>query len=118
MLSYALTPDQSTFKNFAQRLIELRKAHPALRPAEFYKGVDTNGNVMEQIRWFKPDGGVADAVYLDSGSNHAIAWRIDGTELGDPASAIYIAYNGWSGGVSFSLPWPGSGRGVLVLIAN
>jgi glycogen operon protein len=109
-LSYSLTADQSTFKTFAQRLIAFRKAHPALRPAEFYEGVDTNGNVMEQIRWFKPDGSAADAVYLDNGSNHAIAWRIDGTEFGDPASAIYIAYNGWSGGVSFSLPWPGSGK--------
>jgi glycogen operon protein len=43
-------------------------------------------------------------------ANHAIAWRIDGTELGDPASAIYVAYNGWSGDVIYSLPWPGNGR--------
>jgi glycogen operon protein len=65
---------------------------------------------MEQIRWFKADGGAADGSYLDSGSNHAVAWRIDGSELGDPASALYIAYNGWSGSVNFSLPWPGSGK--------
>lgn len=38
---------------------------------------------------------------------HALAWRIDGTEFGDPAAAIYVAYNGWSGPVEFSLPWPG-----------
>lgn len=42
--------------------------------------------------------------------NHAIAWQIDGTEFGDRASAIYIAYNGWSDSVSFTLPWPGSGK--------
>jgi glycogen operon protein len=109
-LSYSLSPDQSTFKTFAQRLIAFRKAHPALRPAEFYKNIDTNGNGMEQVRWLKADGSAADGGYLDNGSNHAVAWRIDGTELGDPASAIYIAYNGWSGSVSFSLPWPGAGK--------
>ena len=43
-----------------KRLIAFRKAHPALRPANFYSGVDNNGNVMEQLRWFKPDGAQAD----------------------------------------------------------
>jgi isoamylase len=62
------------------------------------------------LRWFKPDGGVADAAYFNSSSNHAIAWRIDGSEFGDSASAIYVAYNGWSGNVNFSLPWPGTGK--------
>ena len=48
---------------------------------------------MEQLRWFKPDGGVADATYFNGTSNHAIAWRVDGSEFGDSASAIYVAYN-------------------------
>ena len=109
-LDYALTSDQTNFKTFATRLIAFRKAHPALRPAAFYQGVDTNGNVMEQVRWFKPDGVVADAGYLDNGNNHSIAWRIDGTELGDPASAIYVAYNGSGANVTFTLPWPGNGK--------
>ncbi|MDC0709436.1 isoamylase [Stigmatella sp. ncwal1] len=109
-LNYALSADQTAFKTFAQRLIAFRKAHPALRPASFYVGSDTNGNVMEQHRWFKPDGYVADASYFDNGGNHAIAFRIDGTEFSDPASAIYVAYNGWSGSVNFNLPWPGNGK--------
>ncbi|HSN98263.1 MAG TPA: isoamylase [Candidatus Nanopelagicales bacterium] len=109
-LDYALSPEQSTFRTFAQRMMNFRKAHPALRPAEYYKGFDTNGNVMEQIRWFQANGAVAGPGYLESGSNHALAYRIDGTELGDPASAIYVAYNGWSGQVSFTLPWPGNGK--------
>jgi isoamylase len=69
-------------------MIAFRKAHPALRPAQFYSGaVDNNGNVMEQLRWFKPDGGGAHNAYWADPNNHAIAWRIDGSELGDPASA-------------------------------
>ena len=109
-LNYTLTTDQTNFKTFAQRLIAFRKAHPALRPANFYSGVDNNANVMEQHRWFKPDGNVPDATYFNSASNHALAYRIDGTEFGDTASAIYVAYNGWSGAVNFVLPWPGSGK--------
>ena len=31
-------------------------------------------------------------------------------EPGDAASAIYVVYNGWSGSVNFSLPWPGTGK--------
>jgi glycogen operon protein len=65
---------------------------------------------MEQLRWFKPDGQVPDAAYWNSTSNHAIAYRLDGTEFGDTASAIYVAYNGWSGSVNFTLPWPGAGK--------
>ena len=101
---------ETNHQTFSQRLIAFRKAHPALRPSNFYSAVDTNGNVMEQLRWFKPDGGVADTAYFTNPSNHAIAWRIDGSEFGDSASAIYVAYNGWSGNVNFSLPWPGAGK--------
>ncbi len=109
-LDYALTTDQQNLRTFAQRLIAFRKAHPALRPDNFWSGVDNNGNVMEQVRWFKADGSVADSAYMGNGGNHALAWRVDGTELGDPASAIYVAYNGWSGNIDFTLPWPGSGK--------
>ncbi len=101
---------EADFETFTRRMIAFRKAHPSLRPLNFYAGTDTNGNVMEQLRWFKPDGGVADGAYFNNGSNHAIAWRVDGSEFGDSASAIYVAYNGWSGNVNFTLPWPGSGK--------
>jgi glycogen operon protein len=47
---------------------------------------------------------------MGNGANHSLAFRIDGTEFGDTASAIYVAYNGWSGAVNFSLPWPGTGK--------
>ncbi|KFE72454.1 glycogen debranching protein [Hyalangium minutum] len=109
-LNYTLTGDQTTFKTFTQRMIAFRRAHPALRPLNFYSAVDNNGNVMEQHRWFKSDGNVPDTAYFSNASNHALAYRIDGTEFGDPASAIYVAYNGWSAAVNFVLPWPGSGK--------
>ena len=109
-LGWTRTTDQNNFQAFSKAMMAFRKAHPALRPANFYSSVDNNGNVMEQLRWFKPDGGVADAAYFNNSANHAIAWRIDGSELGDPASAIYVAHNAWSAQVNFSLPWPGAGK--------
>ena len=109
-LSWSWSAEQTIFKTFTERLLAFRKSHPALRPADFYSGIDTNANVMEQHRWFKPDGQVPEAGYFSDPANHAIAWRIDGTEFGDPVSAIYVAYNGWSGDVNFTLPWPGNGK--------
>jgi isoamylase len=109
-LGWSWTTDQSNFQSFAKGMIAFRKAHPALRPANFYSSVDNNGNVMEQLRWFKPDGGVADATYFNDTANHAVAWRIDGSEFGDSASAIYVAQNSWSAQVNFTLPWPGTGK--------
>jgi glycogen operon protein len=109
-LAWTWNTDQTNFRAFAKGMIAFRKAHPALRPVNFYSGADGNGNVMEQLRWFKPDGLVADAGYFGSPDNHAIAWRIDGSEFGDPAAAIYVAHNAWSGTVNFVLPWPGNGR--------
>ncbi len=109
-LEWSWDSNESTFHTFTQRMLAFRNAHPSLRPQNFYSSVDNNGNVMEQIRWFKPDGTVPDAAYWDNPNNHAIAWRIDGSEFGDSTSAIYTAYNGWSGNVPFTLPWPGYGK--------
>lgn len=109
-LGWSRNSDEASFKRFSSRMLAFRKAHPALRPVAFYATADTNGNVMEQHRWFKPDGQVPDAGYFDNVSNQAIAWRIDGSEFGDPASAIFIAYNGAASTVQFILPWPGNAK--------
>jgi len=109
-LNYSFDADQVNFDNFAQRMIAFRKAHPALRPQTWYSGSDNNGNGMAQLQWYTPAGTVADTAYWTGASNHAIAWQIDGTEFDDPASAIYVAYNGWSGSVNFTLPGPGNGK--------
>jgi isoamylase len=109
-LDYGLDSTQQDFRTFTQRMLAFRAAHPALHPAEFYSANDTNGNVLEQLRWFTPAGVPPDAGYWGDTNNHALAWRYDGTEFGDSASAIYVAYNGWSGQVNFTLPWPGPNK--------
>jgi isoamylase len=101
-LNYQTNPQQKAFTTLTRRLLEFRATHPALRPVDFY----TAG----QVHWFRPDGGTADAAYFHNPDNHAIAWTIDGAAFQDPSRNIYIAYNAWSGDVSFTLPNPGSGK--------
>jgi glycogen operon protein len=101
-LNYAGNAESATFNTFAQRLIAFRAAHPALRPANFYTSA--------QLQWFTPAGVAPDSAYWTNANNHALAWRLDGAAFGDPAAAVYVAYNGWSGDVTFTLPAPPAGR--------
>jgi glycogen operon protein len=98
------------FRTFAQRLIAFRHAHAALRPADFFQGRDNNGDGLKDITWYRDDGNEADGGYLNNASNHFLAYRIDGAEAGDTVRSIYVAYNGWSGVVTATLPSPSSGN--------
>jgi isoamylase len=100
-LSYALNPDQNNFQNFARGMIAFRKAHAALRPAGFYSA--------SQLSWWTPAGSMADTAYFTNTTNHAIAYQLNGTALGDASPSIYVAYNAWSAAVNFSLPPPTGG---------
>jgi glycogen operon protein len=100
-LNYIWTSDQTTFNAFLRGMIAFRKAHPALRPLDFYTSA--------QLAWWTPAGTTADANYFNNTSNHAIACQFSGSALGDSYSSIYVAYNGWSGDVNFTLPPPGNG---------
>jgi glycogen operon protein len=91
-LNYTWTTDQNNFNAFVRGMIAFREAHAALRPVNFYSSTD--------VSWWTPAGTTPDATYYDSLDNHAIAWQL---------TSIYIAYNGWSGDVSFTLPSPGNG---------
>jgi glycogen operon protein len=41
---------------------------------------------------------------------HFLGYRLDGTEAGDGATSIYVAYNGWSDKVTATLPPPTAGK--------
>lgn len=100
-LTYSWNSGQTNFNAFVKGMIAFRKAHAALRPLGFYSPA--------QLAWWTPAGATPDGSYFDSGANHAIAYQFNGSALGDSASSIYVAYNGWSGNVNFTLPSPGSG---------
>ena len=100
-LNYSWTSDQSNFTAFVKGMIAFRKAHAALRPLSFYSSA--------QMAWWTPDGTTPTGTYFNDGNNHAIAYQVNGSALGDSYSSIYVTYNGWSGNVNFILPSPGNG---------
>jgi isoamylase len=91
-LNYSWNGDQSNFNAFVRGMIAFRAAHAALRPVSFYSSTE--------LVWWTPAGTTPDATYFNSGDNHSIAWQLN---------SIYIAYNGWSDSVGFTLPSPGTG---------
>ena len=103
-LDYQNAASQPNFFNFAAKLFTFRNAHAALRPAMFFTGTDHNGNGLIDIRWLRNDGHTVDAAYFQDPNQHFLAFRIDGSEFGDSVQSIYVAYNGWSGPVSVTLP--------------
>ncbi|HEX8698710.1 MAG TPA: glycogen-debranching protein, partial [Myxococcaceae bacterium] len=109
-LSWTFTTDQQNFRTFSQRLMAFRNNHPSLRPLNFYSTADNDADGMPQHSWFMANGQTPSSTYWSNSNEHAIAWRIDGTELGDTTQATYVAYNGWSGSVTFTLPWAGNSR--------
>ncbi|MDQ3036999.1 MAG: alpha-amylase family glycosyl hydrolase, partial [Myxococcota bacterium] len=90
---------------YTSRLFAFRAAHRALRPA-FHWAVfgDRDGDGLTEVRWMRDDGRFVDDGYLDSPSMHFLAWQLDGDELGDDAASIFVAYNGWSGAITATLP--------------
>jgi isoamylase len=104
-LDYSNAQTFASFFHFSTKLMAFRNAHPALRPAEFFKGTDSNNNGLKDITWLRNDAVEADAAYLNDPDNHFLAYRIDCTEsLGDSFVSIYVAYNAWSDWVTVSLP--------------
>ncbi|HEY6925684.1 MAG TPA: hypothetical protein VI653_19545, partial [Steroidobacteraceae bacterium] len=99
-LNWSWSTNQQNFNNFATRGIAFRKAHPALRPATWY--------TSSQVAWWEPSGVQPTASYWGTASNYAIAYTINGASFGD-SNSLYIAFNGWSGQVTFTLPAPPTG---------
>jgi isoamylase len=99
-LNYSWTTNQTNFNNFATRIIAFRKAHPALRPVTWY--------TSSQVAWWEPNGAAVTSSYWNNTSNYAIAYTVNGSSFSDPNS-MYIAFNGWSSSVTFTLPTPPTG---------
>ncbi len=102
-LNYTWSSEQISFNAFVHGMLAFRKAHVALRPLAFLlqRAVEA---------WWTPAGTTPDAAYFNNGSNHAIAYQFNGSLLrSDTYSSMYVAYNGWSANVNFTLPSPGTG---------
>jgi glycogen operon protein len=97
---------QATLTNFTRTLIGFRRAHSSLRPARFFTGTDHNGNGLKDLTWYFDSGAEVTQNYFANPDNHFLAYRIDGTEFGDPSGSVYVAYNGWSSAIQTTIPMP------------
>lgn len=101
---------QAALTNFTRTLMWFRRAHPCLRPAQFFTGTDHNKNGLKDLTWHLDSGYEVMQDYFANPNNHFLAYRIDGTEFDDPSVSIYVAYNGWSGAIQTTIPPPLGGN--------
>ncbi|HEX4621993.1 MAG TPA: glycogen-debranching protein, partial [Myxococcaceae bacterium] len=98
-----------TLQTFASRAIAFRRAHSGLRPSAYWTGRDHNGNGLKDVTWYDPSGAEASGAYFSDANANFLAWRVDGTEAGDTARSIYVAYNQGTTAVAATLPAGASG---------
>ena len=103
-LDYSDATENRRFFNFSKKLFAFRNAHPVLRPKDFFRGTDSNGNSLKDIAWLTNAGAEPNAAYFNNPDNHFLAFRLDGSEAGDSVASLYIAYNGWQEMVTATLP--------------
>jgi glycogen operon protein len=114
-LDWHAAAQQAPLTDFARQLMQFRRAHPCLRPAQFFSGVDYNGNGLKDLTWYTDSGAEVSQQYFSNPENHFLAFRIDGTEFGDPAASLYVAYNGWINAITAVIPAPLPGRNWRVV---
>jgi glycogen operon protein len=108
-LDPALATVNASFVAWTTAAFAFRAAHPALRPAAFWDGMDHDGDGLPDVAWLDTTGTAASAGYLADASNHFLAWRVDAKEGGDTVRSIYVAWNGWTGAITATLPAPAAG---------
>ncbi len=99
---------------FARLMLRFRRAHPALRPVDWPRPEDPDGNGLGGWVFLTDAGAITTDAYLDNPGNHFLAWRVDGEAAGDEARSILVLYNGHKAPVTATLPGP-SGAFSLVL---
>jgi glycogen operon protein len=113
-LDWPAAAPRAALTTFTRLLLAFRRAHPCLRPAEFFTGSDHNGNGLKDLTWLYDAGQEVTQDYFADPDKHFLAYRIDGTEFGDPNRSVYVGYNGWSEPVLAALPPPLAGNWFVV----
>jgi isoamylase len=97
-----------THLNFVKGLLQFRNEHPALRPSQFFKGRDVNGNGLKDIAWYSSAGAELSAADFDR-TNGFIAFRLDTSADATGVRSIFAALNADGKGVDVKLPAPALG---------
>ena len=114
-LDWPAAAKQTALTNFTRNLCMFRRAHACLRPNNFFTGTDHNGNGLKDLTWYSDSGAEVDQAYFANPNNHFLAFRLDGTEAGDTAVSVYVAYNGWVDPITTTIPAPLAGNSWFVV---
>ena len=109
-LDWQAAANEAALTSYTRELLHFRRAHPCLRPGDFFNGRDNNGNGLKDLTWYFDAGTEVDQNYFQNPDNHFLAYRLDGSEFSDLAASVYVAYNGWIGAVQATIPATGPGR--------
>jgi isoamylase len=102
--------------HFTARLIELRRDHPVFRRRRWFLGRPITGTELNDIAWFRPDGGQMGME--DWSSNSRLAVFLNGDEIAAPDAhgrrvrddSFFVFFNADPEPVRFTLPRGPYGR--------
>jgi isoamylase len=75
------SPEDAELRDFARRLIRLRREHPVFRRDTFLRGVEGERTGLPDAWWFRPDGRKMTRRDWNDGE-HALGLFLNGRELG------------------------------------
>ncbi|HEY8077334.1 MAG TPA: glycogen debranching protein GlgX [Labilithrix sp.] len=110
---------------FTKRLVALRRDHPALHRAKFFKGRRIRGTGVRDIMWYRHDGAEMTDADWSNPVTASIGLFLAGQGIDDlddegnlvVDSDFYLVLNGSEGPIDFALP-PGTSEGQWQLLVD
>ncbi|WP_268962754.1 glycogen debranching protein GlgX [Rhabdothermincola sediminis] len=106
------------FLHFTRALIRLRSEHPVFRRPRFFQGRAIQGEDVDDIGWFTPEGTTMTEADWSAGFARALAVFLNGdaiparTPRGEPVrdDSFYVLFNASDDALEFTLPDPSYGE--------
>ena len=117
-LDWQLTDERRSLLAFTKKVTGLRRAHPSLRRATFFKGRPLRGSEVSDIVWFRHDGVVMSDEDWSNAETRSLGVFYAGEGLDEPDADdnpivdddLLLLVNSHSEPIDFSLPFPKDDR--------
>src|SRR6185437_4088993 len=123
-LDWDLDERRRALLSFAERLVALRKAEPALRRRRFFSGGYVRDSELKDIVWWTPEGAEMTAADWSRPDAHALGMLLGGDAIPSldrfgqriAGSTLLVLMNAGTRPVEFVLPAPENGEAWEVLV--
>jgi isoamylase len=123
-IDWSLDENGRALLQFARRMIEIRREHPAFRRRDFFQGRPLHGGDVKDISWFKPDGSEMNLDAWDHEHARALGVYLAGEALTETDRRgqrltddnFLLLFNAGSEAVEFQLPQQLGPGSWLVLV--